>query len=41
LALALLASTGGAGYYVWKQAHPLLPTGISFGNGRIEATRST
>jgi len=37
LALALLAGTGGAAYHVWKQAHPPLPVGISFGNGRIEA----
>jgi HlyD family secretion protein len=33
----LLAGAGGAGYYVWKQAHPPLPVGISLGNGRIEA----
>lgn len=37
LALALFAGGGGAGYYFWKQAHPPLPVGISFGNGRIEA----
>jgi HlyD family secretion protein len=37
LALALLVGAGGAGYYVWKQARPPLPVGISFGNGRIEA----
>jgi len=36
-ALAILSGAGGAGYYVWKQAHPPLPAGISFGNGRIEA----
>src|SRR5579871_3385183 len=36
-ALALLSGAGGAGYYVWKQAHPAIPVGISFGNGRIEA----
>jgi HlyD family secretion protein len=35
--LALLAAAGGAGYYVWTKAHPPLPVGISFGNGRIEA----
>jgi len=35
--LALLAGGGGAGYYWWKQAHPPLPIGISFSNGRIEA----
>jgi HlyD family secretion protein len=37
LVLALLVAAGGAGYYVWKQAHPPLPAGINFGNGRIEA----
>jgi HlyD family secretion protein len=36
-ALALLSGAGGVGYYVWQQAHPPLPAGISFGNGRIEA----
>lgn len=36
-ALALLSGAGGTGYYVWKQAHPPMPAGISFGNGRIEA----
>ena len=36
-ALALVSGAGGAGYYVWKQAHPPLPVGISLGNGRIEA----
>lgn len=35
--LAFLAGAGGTGYYVWKQAHPPLPVGISLGNGRIEA----
>jgi HlyD family secretion protein len=35
--LALLAGGGGVGYYWWKQAHPPLPVGISFSNGRIEA----
>ena len=38
-ALALLSGAGGTGYYVWKQAHPPLPVGISFGNGRIEADK--
>lgn len=33
----ILCGAGGAGYYVWKHAHPPLPLGISFGNGRIEA----
>ena len=37
IALLLLSGAGGAGYYAWKQAHPPLPVGISFGNGRIEA----
>jgi HlyD family secretion protein len=37
-ALLLVAlGAGGAGYYIWKQAHPPLPVGISVGNGRIEA----
>jgi HlyD family secretion protein len=36
-ALALLIGAGGAGYYTWKHAHPPMPAGISFGNGRIEA----
>lgn len=36
-ALALLSGAGGAGYYFWQRAHPPLPVGISFGNGRIEA----
>jgi HlyD family secretion protein len=36
LLLAALGA-GGAGYYIWKQAHPPLPVGISVGNGRIEA----
>jgi HlyD family secretion protein len=36
-AVALLSGVGGASYYVWKQAHPPLPVGVSFGNGRIEA----
>ncbi|HZR87209.1 MAG TPA: HlyD family efflux transporter periplasmic adaptor subunit [Bradyrhizobium sp.] len=33
----VLLAGGGAGYYAWKAAHPLLPLGISVGNGRIEA----
>ncbi|MGA2995130.1 HlyD family secretion protein [Bradyrhizobium sp.] len=38
IALVFLSGAGGgAGYYVWKLAHPPLPVGISFGNGRIEA----
>ncbi len=35
--LFLSGAGGGAGYYVWKLAHPPLPAGISVGNGRIEA----
>ncbi len=35
-ALTLLLA-GGSGYYWWKQMHPPLPVGISYGNGRIEA----
>jgi HlyD family secretion protein len=35
--LVLLGGAAGGGYYVWKQAHPPLPVGISLGNGRIEA----
>jgi len=35
--LVLLSGAGGAGYHVWRQAHPPVPVGISFGNGRIEA----
>ncbi len=37
IALLFLSVAGGGGYYVWKQAHPPLPVGISMGNGRIEA----
>lgn len=37
IALLLLSGAGGTGYYIWKQAHPPLPVGISTGNGRIEA----
>jgi HlyD family secretion protein len=35
--LIVLLGAGGSGYYVWRAAHPPLPVGISFGNGRIEA----
>lgn len=37
IALLFLSGAGAGGYYVWKQAHPPLPVGISFGNGRVEA----
>jgi HlyD family secretion protein len=35
--LIVVLGAGGGGYYIWKQTHPPLPVGISFGNGRIEA----
>ncbi len=35
--LIVLGGAAGGGYYAWKQAHPPLPSGISMGNGRIEA----
>ncbi len=35
--LAVLLIGGGGFYYWWKQAHPPLPVGISYGNGRVEA----
>jgi HlyD family secretion protein len=34
---AMLFAGAGGGIYWWKLAHPPLPVGISFGNGRIEA----
>ena len=37
LALAVLAGGAGGGYYWWQTLHPLLPPGIYFGNGRLEA----
>ena len=37
IAVLILSGAGGGGYYLWKQAHPPLPSGISMGNGRIEA----
>jgi len=36
-AVAIVLLAAGAGYHWWKLAHPPLPAGISFGNGRIEA----
>ena len=36
IALLFLAVAAGGGYYIWKQAHPPLPAGISMGNGRVE-----
>ena len=35
--LAVLLIGGDSAYYWWTVAHPRLPAGISFGNGRIEA----
>lgn len=37
LLVLIAAGGGGGGYYWWKSAHPQLPPGISWGNGRIEA----
>jgi HlyD family secretion protein len=39
IALALAAVIGGAGggLYYWQHRQPVLPVGIAFGNGRIEA----
>ncbi len=37
LALAVLAAGGGGGYYWWQTLHPLVPPGIVYGNGRLEA----
>jgi HlyD family secretion protein len=37
LALAVLAAAGGGGYYWWQTLHPLVPPGIAYGNGRLEA----
>ena len=34
---AVLFVAGGAGFYWWKHAQLQLPTGISWGNGRLEA----
>jgi len=35
--LAFVLIGGGGGYYWWQRAHPSLPPGIFFGNGRLEA----
>jgi HlyD family secretion protein len=35
--LAVVVAAGGAGFYWWKHSQSLLPPGISFGNGRLEA----
>ena len=37
LAVAVLAAGGGASYYWWQRLHSQLPSGIAFGNGRLEA----
>jgi HlyD family secretion protein len=37
LALGLLAAGAGGGYYWWQALHPLVPPGIAYGNGRLEA----
>ena len=36
-ALLAFVLIGGGGYYWWQRAHPSLPPGIFFGNGRLEA----
>jgi len=35
--LAVVVAAGGGGFYWWKHSQSLLPPGISFGNGRLEA----
>lgn len=37
LALAVILCGAGAGFYWWKHSQSLLPPGIAWGNGRIEA----
>jgi HlyD family secretion protein len=37
LVLAVLAGGAGGGYYWWQTLHPLVPPGIAYGNGRLEA----
>jgi HlyD family secretion protein len=37
LAIVVLAGLAGGGYYVWRQSQSLLPPGIAWSNGRIEA----
>lgn len=34
----VVLACAGAGYAVWRSRAPALPTGITFGNGRLEAT---
>jgi len=38
IALVLVAALGGAAYAIWRLRAPELPQGLSFGNGRLEAT---
>src|SRR5664280_3500822 len=37
LVVALVIGGAGAGFYWWKHSQSLLPPGIAWGNGRIEA----
>ena len=37
LVIALVVGGAGAGFYWWKDSQSLLPPGIAWGNGRIEA----
>ncbi len=37
LALGLTLGAAGGGYYWWQRVYSQLPTGIAFGNGRLEA----
>jgi len=37
LGIALVVGGAGAGFYWWKHSQSLLPPGIAWGNGRIEA----
>ena len=38
IALVLVAALGGAAYAIWRLRAPALPQGLTFGNGRQEAT---
>ncbi len=35
--VVILFAAGGGGFYSWKHSQSLLPPGISWGNGRLEA----